>query len=65
MALKTRIDGRVTEIGWEPNSPQTVRTYAIIKVKLSSERQKKVAEEKLTALQKRILGKKVVIFPEE
>ena len=65
MTLKTRTVGRVTEVGWGPNSPKTVATHAIIKVNLGTSRQKEQAEQKIKALQERILGKKVVIFLEE
>ena len=64
MTLKTRIEGRVTEVGWEQHTPHTIRTHAIIRVKLSSTRRQDVANQQLKQLQK-ILGKKVVIFPEE
>lgn len=63
--LKSRVSGIVTEVGWEPNTRTTIRTYAYIKVKLSSTRRQDKAEEQLAKLQKKILGKKVVIFPEE
>ena len=65
MSLKTRTTGTVIEVGWGPNSPKTVRTHALIEVKLGSSRQQQQAEQKIKALQERLLGKKVVIFLEE
>jgi len=64
MTLKTRVEGRVTEVGWERHTPTTIRTHAIIRVRLSSTRRQDVADQQLEQLRK-ILGKKVVIFPEE
>lgn len=65
MTLKTRVEGRVTEVGWEHHTPTTIRTHVIIRVRLSSTRRQDVADKQLEQLRKRILGKKVVIFPEE
>jgi len=62
---KTRIDGRVTEIGWESGTPKSLRVYALIKVKLSSPRRQDRAETQLKKLQDSLLNKKIVIFPEE
>ena len=64
MTLKTRINGTVTEVGWEPNTPTTLRTYATIKIKISSTKRQDLADQQLEQLRK-ILGTKVVIFPEE
>ncbi len=65
MSLKSRVEGRVTEVGWEPGTPKSLRVYALIKVKLSSPRRQDTAEKQLKRLQKKILNKKIVIFPEE
>jgi len=64
MTLKTRIEGTVIKVGWEPNTRTTKRTYAVIRVKLSSTRRQDVVEKQLQQLRE-ILGKKVVIFPKE
>ena len=64
MTLKTRVEGRVTEVGWEQHTRTIIRTYATIKIKISSTQRQDVADKQLEQLRK-ILGKKVVIFPEE
>ena len=64
MSLKTRVEGRIIEAGWEPNTSNTERVYVLVKVKLSSLRRQDLAEEQLKNLQKTLIGKKVVIFPE-
>ena len=63
MTRKKRLEGTVLEVGWEDNSPNTVRNYALVRVKLTSERRKDVAEKKLVEYQ-RLVGKKVSIFVE-
>lgn len=64
MTLKTRVEGTIIEVGWEPNTPKTQRVYAIIKVKLASLRRQDLAEEQLQKLTQKILNKKVVLFPQ-
>jgi len=63
--LKSRVSGRCTDVGWKPNTPNTTQVYATIEVKLGSTRRQDIAEKQLKTLTKKILGKKVVIFPEE
>lgn len=63
MPKKRRVVGMIVEVGWEDNTPTTVRNYAIIRVKLASERRKDVAEKKLREYQK-LVGKKATIFVE-
>ena len=65
MVKKKRVEGRVIEVGWEPNTQTTVRTYALVKIKIASTRRKDTAENQLKELRKKLLSKKVVIFPQE
>lgn len=64
MSRKTRIEGQIIEVGWEPNTSSVNRVYAIVKVKLTSTKRKDLAESQLKEFTKKILMKKVVIFPE-
>ena len=66
MPRKTRIEGQVVEVGWEPNTSTSNknRVYVLVKVKLTSTRQKDLAETQLKEFTEKMLKKKVVIFPE-
>ena len=63
MARKSRLEGTVIEVGWKDNTTHTVRNYALIEVKLTSERRKDVAEKKLKEYQG-LVGKRVSMFVE-
>ena len=65
MTLKTRITGRVTSIEWEHSTQGRLRINANIQIKIGTTNKQDKAEKQLQQLQKRILGKKIVIFPEE
>ena len=65
MTLNTRITGLVTSIEGEPETPGRLRLHANIQIKLGTTKDQDKAETQLQQLRKRILGKKIVIFPEE
>jgi len=65
MGLKTRIEGRVTNIEWEHTTQGRLRINANIQVKIGTTKDQDKADKQLKQLRKKILGKKVVIFPEE
>uniref|UniRef100_A0A6M3M6H5 Uncharacterized protein n=1 Tax=viral metagenome TaxID=1070528 RepID=A0A6M3M6H5_9ZZZZ len=65
MTLKTRISGRVTEVEWEHSTKGRLQINANIQIKLGTTKDQDKAEKQLQQLRKRILRKKVVIFPEE
>ena len=65
MTLKTRIEGRVTSIEWERSTQGRLRINANIQIKFGTTKNQEKAEKQLQQLRKRILRKKVVIFPEE
>ena len=65
MTLKTRISGRVTEVGWETGKQGRRQINATIQVKLGTTKHHDKADKQLQQLRKTILGRKVVIFPDE
>lgn len=65
MTLKTRIEGRVANIEWEHSKKGRLRINANIQVKIGTTKNQDKAEKQLQQLRKKILGKKVVIFPDE
>ena len=61
---KKPTEGEVIEVGWEPNSPTTQRVYVVIKVRLSKARTPEKAEQNMEKIRKKLLNKKVAVFPQ-
>ena len=58
------ISGRVIEVGWEPTKSRGKLIYALVKVKVATTKRQDRADKQLQTLRKRVLGKKVAVFPE-
>ena len=62
--MSKAIDGRVIQVGWEPDTSDIERIYVLVKVRIATTKRQDRAERQLKTLTKKVLGKKVVIFPE-